>query len=90
MSWFTKLFGSGTPGSPETEPSELYEGYAITPAPAQAPGGWRVGATIEKDGRRHDLIRADVLSDREGAASASVAKAKQTIDQMGDRLFDGG
>jgi hypothetical protein len=89
MSILSRLFGGGA--SKEEAPSaaaEEYEGFAITPAPAKTGGGWRIGATIEKDGRRHDLIRADTLGDRDAAVEASVMKARQIIDQQGDRLFD--
>jgi hypothetical protein len=88
MSWWSRLFGGGdAPKAPAFDSVE-HEGFLITPAPAQASGGWRVGAIVEKDGRRHDLIRADTLSDRDAAAEASVAKARQMIDQQGERLFD--
>ena len=84
MSWFSKLFGGGTP--PAAEPV-AYEGFAITPDPESANGQWRIAATIEKDGRSHRMIRADTMASREQCADASVAKAKQMIDEQGDRLF---
>ncbi|WP_425038370.1 HlyU family transcriptional regulator [Primorskyibacter sp. S187A] len=86
MSLLSKLFGGGK--SPEAAPKgEIYEGFSITATPQRADGGYRIGALIEKDGKRHDLIRADVIADHDTAVEASVAKAKQMIDQMGDRLF---
>jgi hypothetical protein len=89
MSWFSKLFGGGSaPASPASEPVE-YEGFLITPDPAKVADGWRVQGTIEKDGRSHTLIRADTLRDRDGAVEATLTKARQTIDQMGERLLDG-
>ena len=55
-------------------------------------GGWRLAAQIEKkiddDTKTHRLIRADTFQDREAAVSASIAKAKQVIDEQGDRLFE--
>jgi hypothetical protein len=86
--FLSRLFGGGAPRTPEPEPSQDYKGYAITPNPASVSDGFRIGATIEKDGRRHELIRADILRDRDGAVEASVAKARQMIDQLGERLFD--
>jgi len=87
MSLFTKLFGGG---KAEPEP-EIHNGYRIYPAPAKESGGYRLQAGIEKeiDGetRTHQLIRADTISDLEQANQASVAKAKQIIDEQGDRLF---
>lgn len=84
MSLFSKLFGGGA--APEAEP-EIYEGFSITPCPAREGSRFRIGATIEKDGRRHDLIRADVLETLDEANAASVRKAKQMIDEQGERLF---
>ncbi len=86
MSLFSKLFGGGTP-KPDAKP-EIYEGFAITPTPIPESGRYRVSASIEKDGRSHTLIRADVLEDIATANTASINKAKQMIDEQGDRLFD--
>jgi hypothetical protein len=85
MSLFSKLFGGGA-SAPEPTPED-YKGYSITATPHKEGARWRIGARIEKDGRTHDLIRADVLEDREAADAASIGKAKQMIDEQGDRLF---
>lgn len=86
MSLFSKLFGGGKAAAPEA--SEDYQGFTITPTPQKESGGWRLAARVEKDGRVHDLIRADVIQSKEQADAAAIAKAKQMIDQQGDRLFD--
>lgn len=86
MSLFSKLFGGGDTSAPAVEPTE-YNGFLITPQPAKEGGRYRIGARIEKDGKTHDLIRADTLDDKAGADEASINKAKQVIDQMGDGLF---
>ncbi|EAR49762.1 hypothetical protein OG2516_04673 [Oceanicola granulosus HTCC2516] len=92
MSLFSKLFGgaSGRAKTPEAEPEE-YKGFAIHPAPIEESGRWRVAARIEKqvDGedKVHQLIRADTLDSRDAATEASVNKAKQMIDEQGERLF---
>ncbi|MDG1076130.1 MAG: HlyU family transcriptional regulator [Planktotalea sp.] len=48
-------------------------------------------AVIEKEiggeVKTHRLIRADTIADIEQCREASIAKAKQMIDQMGERLF---
>ncbi|KQB97274.1 hypothetical protein AL073_09575 [Loktanella sp. 1ANDIMAR09] len=85
MALFSKLFGGGK--TSQATPAETYKGCTITPAPEKASNGWRIGARIERDGQVHDLIRADVLQSKEQAEKASVAKAKQMIDEQGDRLF---
>jgi hypothetical protein len=87
MALFSKLFGSSKPSKSEAAPSEAYKDCAITPTPYKESNGWRLGARIEKDGRMHELIRADVLQSKEQADEASVAKAKQVIDEQGDRIF---
>lgn len=93
MSLLSRLFGSkGKSESPkETVQSVEYEGFRITPQPMKEPQGYRLCALIEKEvggvPKSHRLIRADTISDAEECAAASVAKAKQMIDQQGDRLF---
>lgn len=85
MSLFSKLFGGGK--MPDTSPAETYKDYAITAVPQKEASGWRLAARIEKDGQEHTLIRADVIASKEEADAASIAKAKQMIDEQGARLF---
>ncbi|AHM04152.1 hypothetical protein roselon_01786 [Roseibacterium elongatum DSM 19469] len=88
MSLFSKLFGGK--GTPEVEP-ELYKGFRIYPAPQQADGGYLLGARIEKDldgdTKVHHLIRADRFQSADEVAPYAILKAKQVIDEQGDRLF---
>ena len=86
MSILSKLFGGGGATPPEAK-SETYKDFKITPNPAREGGRFRVGATIEKDGQSHMLIRADVLETLEEANDASLRKARQMIDEQGERLF---
>ena len=92
MSLFSKLFGGGGSGSsaPEAQ-SEDYNGFTITPTPIREGSEYRVSARIEKqvgeEMKTHTLIRADTMSDNDAANSASIAKAKQMIDEQGERLF---
>lgn len=92
MSLFSKLFGGGGGAAAPQTKAEEYDGFRITPQPAKEGSKYRIGALIEKeiDGevKTHNLIRADTLDDLESANDASVGKAKQLIDQMGDRLFE--
>ena len=37
--------------------------------------------------KTHTFVRADTMSSLEEAASFSIVKARQIIDQQGDRLF---
>ena len=92
MSLFSRLFGSkasadDTPSAQSVE----YEGFRITPQPMKEAQGFRLCAVVEKDvnGERksHHLIRADTIADFDACVEASIAKAKQMIDQQGERLF---
>jgi hypothetical protein len=89
MSFFKKLFGGGT--AKEETPAETYEGFAITPTPIREGTQWRISARIEKKVgdavKTHTLMRADTVGDKETAEVFSVRKAKQVIDEQGDRLF---
>jgi len=87
MSLLSKLFGGG---KSQPEP-EIHEGFRIFPEPIKEDGGYRLAARIEKEigGEicTHQLIRADVIGDRDEASAAALQKAKQLIDQMGEGLF---
>ena len=86
---FGKLFGKKAP--PEVMP-ETYKEFAIFPAAVKEGGEYRLAARIEKqigeDLKIHHLIRADTFTAADAANDAGVAKAKQLIDQMGDKLFN--
>lgn len=89
MSLFSKLFGGKSQPAPEPE---LYKGFRITPAPEPGEGGVLLGARIEKEvegeTKVHHLIRADRFQSREEAEPWSILKAKQVIDEQGERIFD--
>ncbi|QMU57294.1 MAG: hypothetical protein GKR98_03165 [Boseongicola sp.] len=90
MSILKKLFGGGASSTPEAKP-ETHNGFTITPEPMKESGGYRLNARIEKeiDGeiKTHQVIRADVLDSPDKAAEIAILKAKQIIDEQGDRLF---
>lgn len=90
MSFLKKLFGGGASTQSEAE-AEVYKGFAIKPTPISEGGSYRVCAVIEKEiegeMKRHELVRADTVQGLEAAQTASVGKAKQLIDEQGDRLF---
>jgi hypothetical protein len=94
MSFLKKLFGGGGAGANDgPAASEDYKGYAIAATPFPAEGQFQVSGTITKtiDGaaKTHKFIRADRFASREEAASFCLVKARQIIDQMGDRMFQG-
>ena len=88
MSLLSRLFG----GSKNNAPDPVsYNGYVIFADPVEEAGGFRLSARIEKEFggelKVHNLIRADVPSNRDEAVNLSIAKAKQVIDQQGDAIF---
>ncbi|MCH2066378.1 MAG: HlyU family transcriptional regulator [Shimia sp.] len=94
MSFLKKLFGGGgakEAAAEKTVQAVEYKGYQITPCPIPDGGQFRISARIDGvvngEAQSHTLIRADVLRDQSEAAEASVGKAKQMIDQMGDQIF---
>ncbi len=90
MALFKKLF-KGQRAAPAPAQPETYNDYKIFPEPAKEPGGFRIGARIEKqiagETRSHLMIRADTYGAKDTAVEASLAKARQLIDQQGDRIF---
>lgn len=88
MPFWKSLFGSKAPDTPAAEAAgEDYNGFRITPAPIREGGQFRVAARIGKDGRVHQLIRADTMGSEDEARAASIRKARQVIDEQGERIF---
>ena len=87
MSLLSRLFGK-TPTAPDPV---LHKDFRIFPAPIREGGVYRIAARIEKDiagtTQIHHLIRADTSPTLDEATSASLNKARQAIDQLGDTLF---
>jgi hypothetical protein len=95
MSFWKKLFGSSSSdGStpPKAVRKEQHNGYAIEAVPYAEAGQFQVAGVISKeingDMKRHRFVRADRFPTVEEAADFSVMKARQIIDQQGDRIFD--
>ena len=86
------LLGGKSAESPAKQaPATTYEGFEIVPCPREEGGGWTTEATITKtiDGelRTHHFIRADKTGSRDGAIELTLNKCRQTIDQLGERIF---
>jgi hypothetical protein len=68
-----------------------YKGYRIRPTPYLSNNHYQTAGTIEKDApdglKKHEFVRADTYDGRDDAIAFSITKAKQLIDQQGDRLF---
>ncbi len=93
MSLFSRLFGGGgkeTPPAASTPP-EIHKDFEIFVEPKPEGGQYRVCARIEKDvaGTRHvhRLLRADTMASLDDARAMSLVKARQVIDEQGERIF---
>ena len=68
-----------------------YDDYRIRPTPYRSQGQYQTCGVIEKviagEVREHRFIRAELHPSREAAVEFSIAKAKQIIDEQGDKLF---
>ena len=92
MSFLKKLFGGGKAQEPDVSgPSETHGGYTIVATPYENNGRWQLSGVIsrEKDGvlQEHRFVRADNFGSRGEAEEMTLFKARQIIDQMGERIF---
>ncbi len=72
-------------------PAVEYEGYAIHAIPRRQGAQWLTAGLITKaspDGvKEHHFIRAETHASQDDASAFAVVKAKQIIDERGDKLF---
>lgn len=68
-----------------------YKGFRIRPAPYPSRGQFQTAGVIEKDfgteTKEHRFVRAETHASKDDAVTFSIAKARQIIDEQGDRLF---
>ncbi len=88
-----KIFGSGGGAAEEAAGEAVeYKGFRIRPAPYRAEGQFQTAGVIEKDFpegmKEHRFVRAEKHASKDDAASFSVTKGQQIIDERGDRIFD--
>ena len=93
MGLFDKFKRNKSDAGGESLDSIEFEGYDITPAPKKQGGTYSTAGYIRKsadDGevKEHYFIRADTHSDIDQAREHTIFKAKQIIEQLGDRMFD--
>lgn len=97
MSFWKKLFGGGGGGGSDdaaAKPVQIAEhkGFTIEARPYKESGQFQVAGVIAKgegEARKvHKFIRADRFPTVEEAADFTLIKARQIIDQQGDRVFD--
>ena len=93
MGWLKNLFaGKENPETTErVAPPIDYKGFTIRPAPYAEAGQFQTAGYIDKliDGvvKSHRFVRADRQGDYETAVSFTTLKARQLIDEQGERLF---
>jgi hypothetical protein len=93
-----KLFGGGAArgeaaaAAPDRSQAVEYKGFVIIPAPRPHGGQYLTAALIEKEDaggakRVHELVRADTHASPDAAGSFAIQKARQVIDEQGERIF---
>lgn len=93
MSFLRKLFGGGGAAPKEEAPaaSEEHAGFKLIATPYQEAGQWQMCGVIEKEiggeTKSHRFVRADRFAGRDEAAQFTLAKARQIVDQMGEKVF---
>ena len=89
--WSRLAAGSAAALNEPSIPAVEYEGYRIRPAPYRTKDHYQTAGSIEKDApdgmKEHRFIRADTYASRDDAIAFTISKAKQIIDQQGDRIF---
>ena len=92
LSNLKSLFLTGSNESAKSEEAIEHKGFLIIPAPKPEGGQYRVAATISKgEGeslQTHSFVRSDLIGGRHECLEVTVRKAKMTIDQLGDRIFN--
>ncbi len=85
---------SETGGGEEPAAEAEHKGFRIRATPYATDGGWQTAGVIEKASdsgvREHRFVRAETHPSREDAASFAVAKARQIIDERGEKVFGPG
>jgi hypothetical protein len=89
--WSRLASGAAGASADPAIPAVEYNGYRIRPAPYRTKDQYQTAGTIEKDTpegvKEHRFIRADTYNSRDDAVAFTISKAKQIIDQQGDRIF---
>jgi len=71
----------------KTSQHHEHKGFSIETHPLKEGSSFRVQGWIRNDGKEHHFIRADQSHNLEAGHELSLFKAKQCIDQLGDKLF---
>ena len=93
MSLFGKLFGGekgpAAPAGPDGE--EDYNGFTLRATLMKQGSEYGLAGEVEKivggETRTHRFIRADRFTDKDAAVAAALRKARQLVDEQGEKLF---
>ncbi|MGL6182100.1 MAG: HlyU family transcriptional regulator [Aestuariivirga sp.] len=84
-------FGGGAPKAEVPAPTTEHAGFTIHATPYEEQGQWQMCGVIEKEvggeAKSQRFIRADRFPGKDTAIEMTFMKARQIIDQQGDRLF---
>ena len=95
MSFLKRIFGGGDGAQDASDgkvlETESYKDYTIRAIEMRAGSEYQLCGEIEKqvgaEQKVHRFIRADRLSSPDQAAASALSKARQIVDEQGDRLF---
>jgi len=91
MSFWKSLFGGSSGGVEKASEPVEYNGFTIRATPYKSEGQYQTAGVIEKDvagvRKEHKFIRADRHASYDDAVEFSLGKARQIVDQQGDRMF---
>ena len=94
MSFWKSLFGAGSASEAKASAPVEYNGFSLRAAPFKAEGQYQTAGVITKDiggvTKEHKFIRADRHASYDDAVEFSLGKARQIVDQQGERMFGQG
>ena len=91
MSFWKSLFGGSSESAEKANEPVEYNGFTIRAAPYKSDGQYQTAGMITKEiggtTKEHKFIRADRHASYDDAVEFSLGKARQIVDQQGERLF---
>jgi hypothetical protein len=93
MSFWKKLFGGGGGDAAEEAAGDPVEhnGFTIRATPFTEGGQYQTCGVISKEiggeVKEHRFIRADRFASKQDAVDVTLRKARQIIDEQGDKIF---
>ena len=97
LNWLKSILSGGGAeagqgnGKSAVQHEEDYGEYHLAISPIKVGGQYRVAGTITRlddPEKRYNLIRADLCPSMDIAVDQTLLKARQTVDQLGDRMFE--